>query len=37
MPFSKKLYDAIVDGKPPIAQAIAQEELAAGADPMTLS
>ena len=36
MPFSKKLYDAIVDGKPPIAQAIVQEELAAGADPVAL-
>ncbi len=36
MPLSKKLYDAIVDGKPPIAQAIVQEELAAGADPMAL-
>ncbi len=36
MPLSKKLYDAIVDGKPPIAQAIVQEELAVGADPMAL-
>jgi corrinoid protein of di/trimethylamine methyltransferase len=33
---SKKLYDAIVDGKAPLAQAIVQEELAAGVDPMAL-
>jgi 5-methyltetrahydrofolate--homocysteine methyltransferase len=33
---SKKLYDAIVDGKAPLAQAIVQEELVAGADPMAL-
>jgi corrinoid protein of di/trimethylamine methyltransferase len=33
---SKKLYDAIVDGKAPLAQATVQEELAAGVDPMAL-
>jgi 5-methyltetrahydrofolate--homocysteine methyltransferase len=36
MALSNKLYDAIVDGKAPLAQAIVQEELAAGADPMAL-
>ena len=36
MALSKKLYDAIVDGKAPLAQAIVQEELAAGVDPMAL-
>jgi len=33
MALSEKLYDAIVDGKVSLAQAIVQEELAAGADP----
>ena len=36
MALSKKLYDAIVDGKAPLAQATVQEELAAGVDPMAL-
>jgi corrinoid protein of di/trimethylamine methyltransferase len=36
MALSQRLYDAIVDGKAPLAQAIVQEELAAGADPMAL-
>jgi len=33
---SKRLFDAIVDGKPPLAQSIVKEELAAGADPIAL-
>jgi len=33
---SKRLFDAIVDGKPPLAQSIAEQELAAGADPIAL-
>ena len=36
MALSEKLYDAIVDGKVSLAQAIVQEELAAGADPVAL-
>ncbi len=36
MALSKKLYDAIVDGNAPLAQAIVQEELAAGVDPVAL-
>ena len=36
MALSQRLYDAIVDGKAPLAQAIVQEELVAGADPMAL-
>ena len=36
MAFSQKLFDAIVSGKPPLAQSIVEEELADGADPLTL-
>jgi 5-methyltetrahydrofolate--homocysteine methyltransferase len=36
MALLQRLYDAIIDGKPSLAQAIVQEEIAAGADPMTL-
>ncbi|HME83052.1 MAG TPA: corrinoid protein [Roseiarcus sp.] len=36
MAFSQRLFDAIVSGKPPLAQSIVEEELADGADPLTL-
>ena len=36
MALSQKLFDAIVDGKAQLAQAIVEEELKAGADPMAL-
>jgi corrinoid protein of di/trimethylamine methyltransferase len=36
MAFSQRLFDAIVNGKPPLAQSIVEQELATGADAMTL-
>ena len=36
MAMSRKLFDAIVDGKVSLAQATVQEELAAGGDPVTM-
>ena len=36
MAFSQRLFDAIVSGKPPLAQSIVEQELGAGADAMTL-
>ena len=36
MAFSQKLFDAIVTGKPSLAQSIVEEELADGADPLRL-
>jgi 5-methyltetrahydrofolate--homocysteine methyltransferase len=36
MAFSQRLFDAIVNGKPPLAKSFVEEELAGGADPLTL-
>ena len=36
MAFSQRLFDAIVSGKPPLAQSIVEQELVSGADAMTL-
>jgi corrinoid protein of di/trimethylamine methyltransferase len=36
MALSQKLFEAIVDGKAPMAQSAVEEELEAGADPMAL-
>ena len=36
MAFSQRLFDAIVSGKPPLAQSIVEQELATGADAITL-
>ena len=36
MALSQKLFEAIVDGKAPLAQSTVEEELKAGADPMAL-
>ena len=36
MGFSQRLFDAIVSGKPPLAQSIVEQELVSGADAMTL-
>ena len=36
MAFSQKLFDAILDGQAPLAESLVQEELKAGADPVTL-
>ncbi len=36
MALLQKLFEAIVDGKAPLAQSTVEEELKAGADPMTL-
>ena len=32
MAFSQRLFDAIVNGKPPLAQSIVEQELVSGAD-----
>ncbi len=36
MALSQKLFDAIVDGKAPLAESLVEEELKAGADPVKL-
>ena len=36
MAFSQRLFGAIVNGKPPLAKSFVEEELAGGADPLTL-